>query len=106
MRKSRDQSEPVNGPRSGKVLRFDFLYVGDSGTLGKFGLEKGDGFKYILIMMDGLSIPYAPQFVKSELRKFRLDRGVRSRSRKLYGITLLVIGTNFIVKLVLSSFWQ
>ena len=30
----------------------------------------------------------APQFIPSELRKLRLDRGVRSRLRKRYGITL------------------
>ena len=28
----------------------------------------------------------APQFVKSELRKFRLDRGIRSRLQTFYGI--------------------
>ena len=33
----------------------------------------------------------APQFIKSELRKLRLDRGVRSRLQKLYGITLKLI---------------
>ena len=30
----------------------------------------------------------APQIVKSKLRKLRLDRGVRSRLQKFYGITL------------------
>ena len=30
----------------------------------------------------------SPQFVKSELRKLRIDREVRSRVHKYYGITL------------------
>ena len=30
----------------------------------------------------------APQLVKSELRKLRLDRGVRSHLQKFYGIAL------------------
>ena len=29
-----------------------------------------------------------PQLVKSELRELRLDRGVRSRLRKLHGTTI------------------
>ena len=40
----------------------------------------------------------APQFVESELRKLRVDRGVRSRLR--YGISLERIGAYFIVKFV------
>ena len=30
----------------------------------------------------------APQFIKSEVRKLRLDRRVRSRLRELYGFAL------------------
>ena len=32
-----------------------YLYVRDSGPLGKDGLGEGDEFKYILVMMDDLS---------------------------------------------------
>ena len=46
-----------------------------------------------------------PQFVKSELRKLRLDQGVRSRLRRLHGISLYVIGAHFIGRLVWSTFW-
>ena len=42
------------GRRPGEVLHFDYFYVGDSGPLGKDGLREGDGFKYILVMMDDL----------------------------------------------------
>ena len=41
--------------RPGEVLHFDYLYVGDSSPLGKDGLDEGDGFNYILVMMDDLS---------------------------------------------------
>ena len=41
--------------RYGEVLHFDYLCLGDSGSLGKDRLDEGDGFKYILVMMDGLS---------------------------------------------------
>ena len=43
----RPLGETVHGTRLGEVLHFDFLYVGDSGPLGKDGLDEGDGFKYI-----------------------------------------------------------
>ena len=36
-------------------MHFDYLYVGDSGPLGKDGLHEGDGFKYMLVMTDDLS---------------------------------------------------
>ena len=42
----------MHGTRPGEVLHFDYLYVGDSGPLGKDGLNEGDGFKHILVMMD------------------------------------------------------
>ena len=45
----------MHGRRPGEVLHFDYLYVGDSSPLGKDGLDEGDGFKYILVMMDDLS---------------------------------------------------
>ena len=45
----------MRGTRPGEVLHFDYLYVGDSGPLGKNGLHEEDGFKYILLMMDDLS---------------------------------------------------
>ena len=35
--------ERVDGTRLGDVLQFDYLYVGDSGPLGKDGLHEGDG---------------------------------------------------------------
>ena len=38
----RPLEETVHGTRSGEVLHFDFLYVGDSGLLGKDGLNEGD----------------------------------------------------------------
>ena len=47
--------EQANGTRPGEVLYFDYLYVGDSGSLGKDGLDEEDGFKYILVIMDDLS---------------------------------------------------
>ena len=43
------------GTRPGEVLHFDLLYVGDSGHLGEDGLREGDGFKFILVIMDNLS---------------------------------------------------
>ena len=56
----------------------------------------------LAIIWDG-----APQFVKSELRKLRLDRGVRSRLRGAFAFAealrhsaLTYIGVSFIVKLV------
>ena len=51
----RPLGETVHGRRLGKVLHFDYLYVRDSGLLGKDGLYDGDGFKYILVMMVDLS---------------------------------------------------
>ena len=60
------------------------------------GFDEGESlWEPLAIIWDG-----APQFVASKLRKLRLDRGVRSRLRKLYGITLYRIGAYFIVKLV------
>ena len=46
--------ETVHGRRPGEVLYFDSWYVGDSGPLGKYGLDEGDGFKYIFFMVDDL----------------------------------------------------
>ena len=51
----RPLGETVHGTRYGEVSHFDYLYVGDNGSLGKDGLDERDGFKYILVMMDGLS---------------------------------------------------
>ena len=51
----RPLGETVHGTRPGEVLHFDNLYVGDSGPLGKYGLDVRDEFKYILVMMDDLS---------------------------------------------------
>ena len=47
--------ETVHGTRPGEVLSFDYLYVGDSGSLDINGLDEGDRLKYILVIMDGLS---------------------------------------------------
>ena len=48
------------------------------------GFDEGESSSEPLaIIRDG-----APQFVKSELWKLRLDRGMRSRLWKLYGVTL------------------
>ena len=47
--------EMVHGRRPGEIFHFDYLYVGDSGPLDKDGLDEGDGFKYILVMMDDLN---------------------------------------------------
>ena len=48
------------------------------------GFDEGESsWEPLAIIWDG-----APQFVKSELRRSRLDRGVRSRLQKFYGITL------------------
>ena len=33
----------MHGRRPGEVLHFDYLYVGDSGALGKDGLDEADG---------------------------------------------------------------
>ena len=49
------RGEIVHGCRPGEVLHFDYLYVVDSGPLGKDGLYEGDGFKYNLVMMGDLS---------------------------------------------------
>ena len=51
----RTLGEMVHGTRTGEVLHFDYLCVGDSSPLGKDGLDEGDMFKYILVMMDDLS---------------------------------------------------
>ena len=59
------------------------------------GFDEGETWEPLANIWDG-----APQFVKSELWKLRLDRGVRSRLQTFYGITLSVIGAIFIVKLV------
>ena len=60
------------------------------------GLDEGQrSWKPLAIIWDG-----ALQFVESELRKLRIDRGVSLRLRKLYGITLYHIGAYIIVKLV------
>ena len=45
----------MHGTRPGEVFHFEYSYVGDSGSLGNGGLDKGDGFKSILVMMDNLS---------------------------------------------------
>ena len=45
----------LHGTRPGEVLHFDFLYNGDIGPLGKDRLYEGDGFRYILFVMDYLS---------------------------------------------------
>ena len=44
----RPLGETVHGTRPGEVLHLDYLYVGDSGPLGK-------EFKYVLVMMDDSS---------------------------------------------------
>ena len=41
----RPLGEMVHGKRPDEVLHFDYLYVGNSGPLGKDGLDKEDGFK-------------------------------------------------------------
>ena len=51
----RTLGETAQGTRPGEVLHFDCLYVGNSGPLGKDGLDERDGFKYILVMTDDLS---------------------------------------------------
>ena len=51
----RPLGETVHGTRPVEVFHFDYLYVGDSGPLGKDELDEGDGFKYILVIMDDLS---------------------------------------------------
>ena len=45
----------MHGTRSGEILHFDCLYVGDSDPLGKDGLDKGNRFKYILVVLDDLN---------------------------------------------------
>ena len=47
----------------------------------------------------------AQQFVQSELRKLRLDRGARLRLQTFNGITLKIIGAYFTIKLVWSTLW-
>ena len=44
----------MHGTRPGEVVHID-VYVGDSGSLGNDVLDEGDGFKYILVMMNDLS---------------------------------------------------
>ena len=57
----RPLGETVHGRRPGEGLHFDYLYVGDSGPLGKDGLYEEDGSECILVVMDDLS-----NFVRSE----------------------------------------
>ena len=45
----------MHGRRPGEFLHFDYLHVGDSGPLGKDGLDEGNESKYILVMVDDLS---------------------------------------------------
>lgn len=54
----RSLGETVHDTRPGGVLHFNFLYVGEGGPLTKSGLDDGDEFKGILVMlvmMDDLS---------------------------------------------------
>ena len=49
----RSLGETVLGTRPREVMYFDFLYVGESGPLGENGLAERDGYKYVLVLMDG-----------------------------------------------------
>ena len=44
----RPLGETVHGTRPGEVFSFDYLYVGDSGSLGINGFDEGDRLEYIL----------------------------------------------------------
>ena len=69
------ESSTFGRPKKDRVLMSRWDWV---------GFDEGESsWEPLAIIWD-----LAPQFVKSELRKLRLDRGVRSRLRKLYGITL------------------
>ena len=37
-------------------MYFDYLYLGESGPQASQGLSEDGGFRYILVIMDGLSI--------------------------------------------------
>ena len=47
--------ETVHGARPGKVVHFDYLYVGAIRLLGDDGLDEDGGYSYILVMMDDVS---------------------------------------------------
>ena len=36
-------------------MHVDYLYVGESGPMGRDGLDEDEGFKYILVMLDDMS---------------------------------------------------
>lgn len=44
--------EMVHGARPGQVLFFDYLYLGADGPLKGHVLDKRDGFRYALVIMD------------------------------------------------------
>ena len=45
----------MHGTRPGEVVHFDYLHVGASGPLGDDGLDEDEGYRYILVMTDGMS---------------------------------------------------
>ena len=47
--------ETVHGARPGKVVHFDYLYVGAIRLLGDDGLDEDGDYSYILVMMHGMS---------------------------------------------------
>ena len=52
---SRPLGETVHGTRPGEVVHFDYLHVGASGPLGEDGLDEDEEYRYILVIMDGMS---------------------------------------------------
>ncbi|CAM9309014.1 unnamed protein product, partial [Sphacelaria rigidula] len=51
----RPLGETVHRTTPNEVVHFDFLYVGNSGPLASQGLSKDAGFRYIVVIVDGLS---------------------------------------------------
>ena len=52
----RPLGETVLGTVPNEVGHFDYLYVGESGPQASQGLSEDGGFRYILVIMDDLSI--------------------------------------------------
>ena len=58
----RPLGETVHGTVPNEIVRFDYMYVGESGPQACQDLSEDGGFQYILVIMDDLS-----NFVSMEL---------------------------------------
>lgn len=52
----RPLGETVHGTSSGEAVHVDYLFVGESRPMGEEGLDEDEGYKYILVILDDMSI--------------------------------------------------